>query len=65
MEECCTETMILRNKQKNIEAWKCNPEVVIYDSDSSDILADLLQIDIETLPQTMAKILLGDVMPVM
>ena len=48
LEECCTETMILRNKQKNIEAWKCNPEVVIYDSDSSDILADLLQIDIET-----------------
>ena len=47
-EECCTETMLLRNKQKNIEAWKCNPDVVIHDSASSDVLADLLQIDIET-----------------
>lgn len=48
LEECCTETMLLRNKQKNIEAWKCNPDVVIHDSVSSDVLADLLQIDIET-----------------
>ena len=48
LEECCTETMLLRNKQKNIEAWKCNPDVVIHDSASSDVLADLLQIDIET-----------------
>lgn len=40
--------MLLRNKQKNIEAWKCNPDVVIHDSASSDVLADLLQIDIET-----------------
>lgn len=48
LEKCCTETMLLRNKQKNIEAWKCNPDVVIYDSASSDVLADLLQIDIET-----------------
>lgn len=48
LEECCTETMLLQNKQKNIEAWKCNPDVVIHDSASSDILADLLQIDIET-----------------
>ena len=48
LEECCTETMLLRNKQKNIEAWRCNPDVIIHDSASSDILADLLQIDIET-----------------
>lgn len=48
LEKCCTETMLLRNKQKNIEAWKCNPDVVIHDSASSDVLADLLQIDIET-----------------
>lgn len=47
-EKCCTETMILRNKQKNIEAWKCNPDVIIHDSASSDVLADLLKIDIET-----------------
>ena len=40
--------MLLRNKQKNIEAWKCNPDVIIHDSASSDVLADLLQIDIET-----------------
>ena len=48
LEECCTETMLLQNKQENIEAWKCNPDVVIHDSASSDVLADLLQIDIET-----------------
>ena len=48
LEECCTETMLFRNKQKNIEAWKCNPDVIIHDSASSDVLADLLQIDIET-----------------
>lgn len=48
LEECCTETMLLRNKQKNIEAWKCNPDVIIHDSASSHVLADLLQIDIET-----------------
>lgn len=48
LEECGTETMLLRNKQKNIEAWKCNPDVIIHDSASSDVLADLLQIDIET-----------------
>ena len=48
LEKCCTETMLLRNKQKNIEAWKCNPDVIIYDSASGDVLADLLQIDIET-----------------
>ena len=48
LEECCTETMLLRNKQKNIEAWKCNPDVIIHDSAYSDVLADLLQIDIET-----------------
>ena len=48
LEECCTETMLLRNKQKNIEAWKSNPDVIIHDSASSDVLADLLQIDIET-----------------
>ena len=48
LEKCCTETMLLRNKQKNIEAWKCNPDVVIHDSVSSDVLADLLKIDIET-----------------
>ncbi len=48
LEKCCTETMLLRNKQKNIEAWKCNPDVIIHDSASSDVLADLLQIDIET-----------------
>lgn len=48
LEECCTETMLLRNKQKNIEAWKCNPDVIIYDSASGDVLADLLKIDIET-----------------
>ena len=48
LEKCCTETMLLQNKQKNIEAWKCNPDVIIHDSASSDVLADLLQIDIET-----------------
>ena len=48
LEECCTETMLLQNKQKNIEAWKCNPDVIIHDSASSGVLADLLQIDIET-----------------
>ena len=48
LEKCCTETMLLRNKQKNIEGWKCNPDVIIHDSASSDVLADLLQIDIET-----------------
>ena len=48
LEECRTETMILRNKKENIEAWKCNPDVVIYDSASSDVLADLLSIEIET-----------------
>ena len=48
LEECCTETMLLQNKQENIEAWKCNPDVIIHDSASSDVLADLLQIDIET-----------------
>ena len=48
LEECCTETMLLQNKQKNIEAWKCNPDVIIYDSASGDVLADLLKIDIET-----------------
>lgn len=48
LEECCTETMLLQNKQKNIEAWKCNSDVIIHDSASSDVLADLLQIDIET-----------------
>ena len=48
LEECCTETMILRNKQENIEAWKCNPDVVIHDSASSDVFADLLSIEIET-----------------
>ena len=48
LEECCTEMMLLRNKQKNIEVWKCNPDVIIHDSASSDVLADLLQIDIET-----------------
>lgn len=48
LEECCTETMLLRNKQKNIKAWKCNPDVIIHDSASSHVLADLLQIDIET-----------------
>ena len=48
LEKCCTETMLLQNKQENIEAWKCNPDVVIHDSASSDVLADLLQIDIET-----------------
>ena len=48
LEKCCTETMLLRNKQKNIEAWTCNSDVIIHDSASSDVLADLLQIDIET-----------------
>ena len=48
LEKCCTETMLLQNKQENIEAWKCNPDVIIHDSTSSDVLADLLQIDIET-----------------
>lgn len=48
LEKCCTETMLLQNKQENIEAWKCNPDVIIHDSASSDVLADLLQIDIET-----------------
>lgn len=48
LEECCTETMLLRDKQENIAAWKCNPDVVIHDSDSSDVLAGLLSIEIET-----------------
>ena len=48
LEECCTETMLLRNKKENIARWKSNPDVIIYDSVSGDVLADLLQIDIET-----------------
>jgi ribosomal protein S18 acetylase RimI-like enzyme len=48
LEECCTETMLLRNKKENIEAWKCNHDIVIYDSDFSNVLADLLLIEIET-----------------
>ena len=48
LEECCTETMLLRNKKENMARWKCNPDVIIHDSASSDVLADLLQIDIET-----------------
>ena len=48
LEECCTETMLLRNKKENMARWKSNPNVIIHDSASSDVLADLLQIDIET-----------------
>ena len=48
LDECCTETMLLRNKKENIEAWKCNPDVVIYDSASNGVLSDLLSIEIET-----------------
>lgn len=48
LEECCTETMLLRNKKENIARWKSNPDVIIYDSASGDVLADLLKIDIET-----------------
>ena len=48
LEECCTETMLLRNKKENMARWKSNPDVIIHDSASSDVLADLLQIDIET-----------------
>ena len=48
LEECCTETMLLRNKKENMARWKDNPDVIIHDSASSDVLADLLQIDIET-----------------
>lgn len=48
LEECCTETMLLRNKKENIARWKSNPDVIIYDSVSGDVLADLLKIDIET-----------------
>lgn len=47
LEECCTETMLLRNKKENIARWKSNPDVIIYDSASGDVLADLLKIDIE------------------
>ena len=48
LEKCCTETMLLRNKKENMATWKSNPDVIIHDSASSDVLADLLQIDIET-----------------
>ena len=48
LEECCTETMLLRNKKENMARWKDNPDVIIYDSASGDVLADLLKIDIET-----------------
>ena len=48
LEECCTETMLLRNKKENMARWKSNPDVIIHDSASSHVLADLLQIDIET-----------------
>ena len=48
LEECCTETMLLKNKKENMARWKSNPDVIIHDSASSDVLADLLQIDIET-----------------
>ena len=48
LEECCTETMLLRNKKENMARWKSNTDVIIHDSASSDVLADLLQIDIET-----------------
>lgn len=48
LEECCTETMFLRNKKENMARWKSNPDVIIYDSASGDVLADLLKIDIET-----------------
>ena len=48
LEECCTETMLLRNKKENMARWKSNPDVIIYDSASGDVLADLLKIDIET-----------------
>lgn len=48
LEKCCTETMLLRNKKENMARWKSNPDVIIHDSASSDVLADLLQIDIET-----------------
>ena len=40
--------MLLRNKKENISRWKSNPDVIIYDSVSGDVLADLLKIDIET-----------------
>ncbi len=48
LEECCTETMLLRNKKENVAKWKSNPNVVIHDSVSSDVLVDVLQIEIET-----------------
>lgn len=48
LEECCTETMLLRNKKENMARLKSNPDVIIYDSASGDVLADLLKIDIET-----------------
>lgn len=48
LEECCTEIMLLRNKKENMARWKSNPDVIIYDSASGDVLADLLKIDIET-----------------
>ena len=48
LEKCCTETMLLRNKKENMARWKSNPDVIIHDSAYSDVLADLLQIDIET-----------------
>lgn len=48
LEKCCTETMLLRNKKENMARWKSNLDVIIHDSASSDVLADLLQIDIET-----------------
>lgn len=48
LEKCCTETMLLRNKKENMARWKSNHDVIIHDSASSDVLADLIQIDIET-----------------
>ena len=48
LEECCTAAMLLRNKKENMARWKSNPDVIIYDRASGDVLADLLKIDIET-----------------
>ena len=29
LEECCTETMLLRNKKENMARWKDNPDVIM------------------------------------
>ena len=56
--------MLLRNKKENMARWKDNPDVIIYDSASGDVLAYLLKLISKLLLQTTAKTLSEDVMRV-